>query len=45
MRITLKEIAKMANVHYSTVDKVLHDREGVSDEVRKKIKRIIKETG
>ncbi|HBI73919.1 MAG TPA: hypothetical protein DDY59_12115 [Lachnospiraceae bacterium] len=45
MRITLKEIAKMANVHYSTVDKVLHDGEGVSDEVRKKIKRIIKETG
>ncbi|MGI6176276.1 MAG: LacI family DNA-binding transcriptional regulator [Christensenellales bacterium] len=45
MGITLKEIAKMANVHRSTVDKVLHDREGVSDEVRKRIKQIIKETG
>ncbi len=45
MGITLKEIAKMANVHRSTVDKVLHDREGVSDDVRRKIKRIIQETG
>jgi DNA-binding LacI/PurR family transcriptional regulator len=41
MRITMKEIAKMAGVHRSTVDKVLHNREGVSDEVRLKIKKII----
>lgn len=45
MRITMKEIAKMANVHRSTVDKVLHNREGVSDEVRLKIKKIIDKTG
>lgn len=45
MGITIKEIAKMANVHRSTVDKVLHNRAGVSDEVRSRIKKIIKETG
>lgn len=45
MGITLKEIAKMGNVHRSTVDKVLHNRQGVSDEVRKKIQTILEETG
>ena len=45
MGITLKEIAKMANVHRSTVDKVIHNRYGVSDEVREKIQKILHETG
>lgn len=43
MGITIKEIAKLAGVHRATVDKVLHDRTGVSPEVREKIKKIIKE--
>lgn len=43
MGITIKEIAELAGVHRSTVDKVLHHREGVSDAVREKIQKIIDE--
>lgn len=45
MRITIKEIAEMAGVHRSTVDKVLHNRIGVSLDVRKRIQDIIDEVG
>lgn len=45
MKITIKEIAAIAGVHRATVDKVLHHREGVSDEVRSKVQRIIDEAG
>lgn len=45
MRVTIKQIAEIAGVHRSTVDKVLHNRDGVSDEVRKKVKKIIDELG
>lgn len=43
MKITIKQIAEMAGVHRSTVDKVLHNREGVSEEVRQRIQKIIDE--
>lgn len=45
MRVTIKQIAEIAGVHRSTVDKVLHSREGVSEEVRQKIQTIIDELG
>lgn len=45
MKVTIKEIADMAGVHRATVDKVLHNRPGVSDEVRQQIKQIIREVG
>ncbi|UOF90958.1 LacI family DNA-binding transcriptional regulator [Fodinisporobacter ferrooxydans] len=45
MSVTIKEIAEIAGVHRSTVDKVLHNREGVSDEVRERVKNIIHELG
>ena len=45
MKVTIKEIAKIAGVHRSTVDKVLHNREGVSSEVREKVQQIIEELG
>lgn len=45
MAVTLKEIAKRAGVHISTVDKVLHGRKGVSDAVRERVQKIIDETG
>lgn len=45
MKITIKEIAAIAGVHRSTVDKVLHHREGVSDAVRSKVQHIIDEAG
>lgn len=45
MKVTIKEIADMAGVHRATVDKVLHNRPGVSAEVRQQIKQIIREVG
>lgn len=43
MGVTIKEIAEMAGVHRSTVDKVLHNRPGISDSVRKRVQKIIDE--
>lgn len=45
MSVTLKQIADMAGVHKSTVDKVIHDRPGVSDKTRAKIRSLLKEYG
>ncbi len=45
MRVTIKEIAERAGVHRATVDKVLHNRDGVSDEVRQQIQQLIDELG
>lgn len=45
MKVTIKEIAEKAGVHPATVDKVLHNRVGVSDEVRQKVQTIINELG
>lgn len=42
-RISVKEIARLANVSIGTVDRVLHDRGRVSEKTREKIKKIIKE--
>lgn len=44
MGITIKEIAAKAGVHRSTVDKVLHNRPGVSSAVREKVQKIIDES-
>jgi len=40
MRATIKKIAELANVSRGTVDRVLNDRPGVKEEVRKKVKEI-----
>lgn len=45
MAVTLKDIAQMAGVHKSTVDKVIHNRPGVSEKKREEIKRLLEETG
>jgi LacI family transcriptional regulator len=45
LSVTIKQIADIAQVHRSTVDKVLHKRPGVSDEVRTKIQKIIDDLG
>ena len=45
MKVTMKEIAERAGVHPSTVDKVVHHRVGVSDEVRARVQAIINELG
>ncbi len=44
-KITIKEIAKMANVSVTAVSFVLNNRSGVSDATRKKVRKIIAETG
>ncbi|NNF33246.1 MAG: LacI family DNA-binding transcriptional regulator [Saprospiraceae bacterium] len=41
----IKDIAKIANVSIGTVDRVLHNRDGVSPTTRKRILQIIEETG
>ena len=43
MAVTLKDIAEMAGVHKSTVDKVIHNRPGVSDAKRQEIRRLLQE--
>lgn len=44
-RIRIVDIARMANVSPGTVDRVIHNRVGVSDETRILIENIIKESG
>ena len=45
MPVTLKDIAAMAGVHKSTVDKVIHNRPGVSEEKRRMIRQLLDEMG
>ncbi|MGN1013952.1 MAG: LacI family DNA-binding transcriptional regulator [Butyricicoccus sp.] len=45
MGITLKQIAELAGVHKSTVDKVIHNRPGVSDAKRQQIRKLLDEYG
>lgn len=45
MGITLKQIAEMAGVHKSTVDKVIHNRPGVSEAKRQQIRQLLEEYG
>lgn len=45
MKMTIRKIAELAGVSRGTVDKVVHGRRGVSDEVRQKVQGIIEETG
>lgn len=41
-RVRIKDIARLANVSTGTVDRVIHKREGVSEESKKKVEEIIK---
>ncbi|MGE4549269.1 MAG: LacI family DNA-binding transcriptional regulator [Intestinibacillus sp.] len=43
MKLTIRRIAEMTGVSRGTIDKVLHDRPGVSDEVRARIKKLLEE--
>jgi LacI family transcriptional regulator len=45
LKLTIRQIAEKANVSRGTVDKILHDRPGVSDSVRKSVRQIIDEYG
>ena len=45
MKVTIQDIAQKAKVSRGTVDKVLHNRKGVSEPVRKRVKEIMEELG
>lgn len=45
MSVTIKEIAVAAGVSRGTVDRVLHDREGVNPDVAEKIRQLAKSMG
>ena len=45
MGITLQQIADMAGTTKSTVDKVIHNRPGVSEKKRQEIKKLLEEQG
>jgi len=40
MRVTIKKIAELAQVSRGTVDRVLNDRPGVRDDIRKRVREI-----
>ena len=42
MNITIKKIAELADVSRGTVDRVIHDRPGVRDDVRERVSNILK---
>ncbi|UXP33863.1 LacI family DNA-binding transcriptional regulator [Reichenbachiella agarivorans] len=43
--IRIKDIAKMAGVSVGTVDRVIHKRGKVAEDIQKKIEKVLKETG
>lgn len=45
MTITIKEVAKRANVSISTVSRVINGSKPVSDDVKKRVLEVIRETG
>lgn len=45
MTVTIKDVAKQANVSISTVSRVINDSKPVSDEIKQRVLKIIKETG
>lgn len=45
MKITIKEVAKLANVSQSTVSRVIHDSPRISEDTKKRVKEVMKELG
>lgn len=45
MKVTIRQIAELANVSRGTVDRALNDRPGVNQEVAERVRRIAKELG
>lgn len=43
--MTVKELAKLANVSTATISLVLNKKEGVSDKKRREIEKLIAKTG
>lgn len=45
MSVTIKDVAKKANVSYSTVSRILNNLPGYSEETKQKVEKVIKELG
>ncbi len=45
MTVTIKDVAKKANVSISTVSRVINDSKPVSNEIRQRVLKVIEETG
>ncbi|WP_328104458.1 LacI family DNA-binding transcriptional regulator [Peribacillus simplex] len=45
MSITIKDVAKQANVSVATVSRILNNLPGYSDETQQRVKKVIKELG
>lgn len=45
MAVTIKDVAKQANVSISTVSRVINDSKPVSDEIKQRVLKVIEETG
>jgi LacI family transcriptional regulator len=45
LKLTIRQIAEKAHVSRGTIDKILHNRPGVSDSVRESVRQIIDECG
>ncbi|SHF95068.1 LacI family DNA-binding transcriptional regulator [Ornithinibacillus halophilus] len=45
MTITIKDVAKKANVSIATVSRILNDKPGYSEETKKKVMQVIEELG
>ncbi len=45
MSVTIKDVAKKANVSISTVSRVINDSKPVSNEIRQRVLKVIEETG
>lgn len=45
MPVTIKDVAKKANVSISTVSRVINDSKPVSDEIKKRVLDVIRDTG
>lgn len=45
MAVTIKDVAKLANVSISTVSRVINDSKPVSEEIKRRVYKVIEETG
>lgn len=45
MSITIKDVAKKANVSISTVSRVINDSKPVSDDIKMRVVKVIEELG
>ena len=45
MSVTIKDVAKKANVAPSTVSRVIHNSPAISEKTKRKVRKVLKEMG